>query len=121
MDTYKKSEKVTFFKRKLDPAIKVMLSNKKIRQLSIIIQSADGTDERIKKYLKKYGGRIVEEYPFINACYAVIPPAGIKPLEALGQVRYLSLNHPVSAHLNNVRTITAAGTAHNRVIKVVFL
>jgi serine protease AprX len=114
METYKKPEKIIIFKRKLDPAVKVVLLNKKIRQLSIIIQSAEGIDERIKKYLKKYGGRIVEEYPFINACYAMIPPAGIKPLEALDQVRYLSLNHPVSAHLNNVRTITSAGTAHNR-------
>jgi serine protease AprX len=114
MNTYKKPEKLTFFRRKLDPAVRVMLSNKKVRQLSIVIQSSDGTDERIKKCIKKYGGRIVEEYPFINACGAVIPPAGVKPLEALGQVRYLSLNHPVSAHLNNVRTITAAGTAHNR-------
>ncbi len=114
METYKKPEKIIIFKRKLDPAVKVVLLNKKIRQLSIIIQSADGTDERIKKCIKKYGGRIVEEYPFINACGAVIPPAGVKPLEALGQVCYLSLNHPVSAHLNNVRTITAAGTAHNR-------
>jgi serine protease AprX len=114
MDIYKKPEIVTFFKRKLDPAIKVMPLNKKVRQLSIIIQSADGTDERIKKCIKKYGGRIVQEYPFINACGAAIPPAGVKPLEALGQVRYISLNHPVSAHLDNVRTITAAGTAHNR-------
>lgn len=113
MDTFKKPERTVFFRRRLDPAVKVMLLNKKVRQLSIIIQSADGIDERIKKCIKKHGGRIAEEYPFINACEAAIPPAGIKPLEALGQVRYLSLNHPVSAHLNNIRAITAAGTAHN--------
>ena len=114
MDSLKKPERTLFFRRRLDPTVKVMLLNKKIQQLSIIIQSTDNIDERIKKCIKKYGGRIVEEYPFISACCAMIAPAGIKPLEALGQVRYLSLNHPVSAHLNNIRTITAAGTAHNQ-------
>jgi serine protease AprX len=106
--------KKMFFKRKLDPAIRDMLRNGKNRQFSVIIQSVEGIDDRIKKYIKKYGGRITEEYPFINACSTVIPPAGIKPLETLIQVHYISLNYPVYAHLNNTKTIMSSGTAHNQ-------
>ncbi len=98
---------------RLDPAVKNIIQNKKPRHLSIIIQSTEGIDGRIKKCIAKHGGRLVEEYSLIKACNAVIPPAGIKPLEALYQVRYLSLNSPVWAHLKNMSVIMGSNIAHN--------
>ena len=75
MDTFKNHGRGIFIKRRLDPLVKVMLKNKKIRRLSVIVQSAEYADERVKKYIKKYGGKITGEYPFINALNVLMPPA----------------------------------------------
>ncbi|MGI6702585.1 MAG: S8 family peptidase [Clostridia bacterium] len=114
MDTVNHQLRRTMFKRRLDPALKNMASAKKTRQLSVIVQSVDGVDERIKKHIKKHGGRITEEYPFIKACNALVPPPAIKSLETLSHVHYLSPNRPVAAHLNNIRNVLSSGTAHNQ-------
>jgi len=104
----------TLFKHRLDPALKNMASAKKTRWLSVIVQSVNGIDERIKKHIKKHSGRITKDYPFIKACNVLLPPSAIKPLETLSQVHYLSFNRPVAAHLNNLKTVMASGTAHNQ-------
>lgn len=105
--------KKTIFKNRLDRDLKDVLSNKKTRHLPIIVQSVDGISERIERYIKKYGGRIKEYYPFIKACYASLPPSAVKGLSTLGCIYYLSPNRPVTAHLNNLGTLMASDVAHN--------
>jgi serine protease AprX len=101
-----------FPKNKIDLCVRQMIEYRKLKQISIIIQSAGGIDSRIKKYITRYGGKIRDEYPFINACNAIISPAGIKPLESLCQVKYISLDYPVAAHLNNLTFVIGAISAH---------
>jgi len=101
------------FPQKIDPGIKVIMNFKKTKQIPIIIQSLEGTDKKLKKCIKKYGGTIKNEYPFINACLASVPPDCIKALEALYQVTYISMDYPLAAHLNNVKEIIGTSAAHN--------
>lgn len=99
-------------RNKTDPCIKQMTAYRKIKHIPVIIQSAEGIDGRIKKCIRKFGGSIREEYPIIKACSANIPPSGIKPLESLYQVRYLTLDYPVLCHLNNLNSAIGADSAH---------
>ncbi len=113
MDFSYPSLKEMLFKHRLDPALKKMMTIKKTQRLSVIIQSVEGIDERIKKCIRNHGGKIVQHFPFCKACYALLTPPGIKKLETLGQIYYLSPNRPVTTHLNNLTDIMGDGnTAH---------
>ncbi|MDI6705018.1 MAG: S8 family peptidase [Bacillota bacterium] len=89
-----------------------MMAYRKTKNIPVIIQSSEGIDGRIKRCIKKFGGSMHEEYPIINACSANIPPSGIKPLESLYQVRYLTLDYPVICHLNNLNSAIGTESAH---------
>ena len=103
-----------FLRRRLDPNVRSMLACKKTRYISVIVLTREGINQRIKKYIRKFGGNIREEYPFINAFCAMIPPAGIKPLESLYGISHIALNYPTAAHLKNLTAIMGTAAAHRQ-------
>ncbi len=114
MSVIDRLKKGVLLQHRMDPNLRSMMAFRKIRQVSVIVQTTEGIDERVKRCISKYGGKIRQEYPLINACNALLPPAGIKPLEALYGISFLSLNHPVTAHLKNMTAIMGSGIAHKQ-------
>lgn len=106
--------KGTIFRSRLDPCLKDIMKHKKIRRVSVIVQTTDGLSDRIKKCIGKYGGKIKEEYPFIDAFAAIIPPAGVKPLETINEIEFMWLNSPVTAHLKDLTAVMGPGIAHRQ-------
>ncbi len=102
-----------FFKHRLDPLLKKMMSVKKTQRLSIIVQSVEGIDKRIERCIRHHGGKITDDFPFCNACCAMLPVSAVKRLEAFSQIYYLSPNRPVAAHLNNLSSIMACNLTHS--------
>jgi serine protease AprX len=100
------------FLNKVEPLVTKMAGSGINKNLQVIIQTSEGIDDRVKRYIKKYGGSVTQEFPFINACSATLPAAAIKPLELLFEVTYISLDHPVQAHVNTVASYPGIHAAH---------
>jgi serine protease AprX len=100
------------FLNKVEPSVREMARFSKVKKLHVIIQTSEGIDDRVKRYIKRYGGNIGQEFPFINACNAALPAAAIKPLESLFQIRYISLDHVVEAHTNTIASVPGISMVH---------